>query len=290
MENEIIDSNYNGVLVVRAKNALFNAGFDGLPRTLPDGTIFATDKALKYCIREYLALFKEKPVFVRRNRNFSKGKSSNKLNLTFDTLEENFKNKTSLDKIPEDDLELMNKLRGFIDIRLFGVVFAVNQNISLTGPVQISYGINKLQNSAAFSSDILSPYADKSPVQTTIGNETRVDEVFYVYDISVNKNNAHGTLGTGMTKDDLKILKESLMKCVDLVTSTTKFGVESVALLWATNGNGLVLNNLNDFVKIIKEDMATIDFSELVAYLKNQGIDDNKIEISSKEHKVKIKR
>jgi CRISPR-associated protein Csh2 len=289
MENKIINSNYNGVLVVRAKNALFNSGFDGLPRTLPDGTIFATDKALKYCIREYLALFKEKSVFVRRNREFSNLKNE-KNKLSYDTLEENFKKKTNLQKIPDEDKEVVNLLRSFIDVRMFGVVFAVNQNISLTGPVQISYGVNKLIESSAFSSDILSPYADKSPVQTTIGNETRTDEVFYVYDISVNKNNAQGILGTEMTEDDLLILKESLINGVDLITSTTKFGVESVALLWVKNEKNQILNNLNDFVKIKRENKPIIDLKELITYLKSEGINDSDIEIKSKENKIYIEK
>ena len=71
-EEGIIKESYNGLLIVKARNGNFNAGFDGNPRTLPDGTIFATDKALKYCIREYFATFKDEPVFVRRNRRIVK--------------------------------------------------------------------------------------------------------------------------------------------------------------------------------------------------------------------------
>lgn len=289
-KNETIDSSYNGVLVVRAKNALFNAGFDGLPRTLPDGTIFATDKALKYCIREYLAKFDDKErVFVRRNRQInSKG------DYVYDTLEENFENKTDLKLNSKlKNKEIINNLKKFIDVRLFGIVFSPSGkgiNISFTGPVQISYGINKLKNSSAYSSDILSPYADKKPSQTTIGNESRTDEVYYVYDISVNKNNAVGKNGTGMTKKDLEVLKKSLMRGVDLVTSTTKFGVESSALIWIENNKNKILNNLSDFVKISKEEeKALIDISELKEYLKQEGIKDKNIEIETKTKKVDVK-
>ncbi len=279
--NETIDSNYNGVLIVRAKNALFNAGFDGLPRTLPDGTIFATDKALKYCIREYLALFKNEKVFVRRDRYVN-----DKGELVYSTLEENFKKKTGLTEIPKAE-EILKKLKEFIDIRLFGIVFSANTNVSLTGPVQISYGINKYNKSQTYMNDILSPYADKSPVQTTIGNEARTDEVYYVYDISVNKNNAIGELGTGMTKQDLQLLKEALLKSVDLITSTTKFGVETVALLWFENKDGKILNNLNDFVSIRNEgEKRIVDFSKLKEYLRTQGVDEASIKIKSKKVEV----
>lgn len=43
-----------GVFIVRADNANFNADFSHMPRELPDGQIYATDKALKYCIRKYI--------------------------------------------------------------------------------------------------------------------------------------------------------------------------------------------------------------------------------------------
>jgi CRISPR-associated protein Csh2 len=57
-----------GIFVVKAKNSSFNSDFSGLPRRLPDksGTIYATDKALKYCIRKYLLDSNKGQVFVWR--------------------------------------------------------------------------------------------------------------------------------------------------------------------------------------------------------------------------------
>jgi len=43
-----------GCAVVRAINANYNADFSHQPRTLPDGTVYATDKAFKYLIKNYL--------------------------------------------------------------------------------------------------------------------------------------------------------------------------------------------------------------------------------------------
>ena len=42
-----------GIFIVKARNSSFNSDFSGLPRRLPDntGTIYATDKALKYCVK-----------------------------------------------------------------------------------------------------------------------------------------------------------------------------------------------------------------------------------------------
>ena len=263
-DNKTIDKSFNGLLVVKARNGNFNAGFDGNPRTLPDGTIFATDKALKYCIREYLATFKDEPVFVRRNRIIKElgkdkekklGKDKEK-RLSYETLEENFKTKLGKDVPKNSDDEILKDLKSFIDVRLFGIVFSVNSNISLTGAVQISYGINKFENSNSYPVQILSPYKNSNKKsedssQTTIGNETRADEVYYVYNISVNHANAQNT---GMVNEDLIKLKESLLNSVDPITSCTKYGCESICLVWLDNKENLVLNNLDEFVTISKNE------------------------------------
>ncbi|MDD3160139.1 MAG: type I CRISPR-associated protein Cas7 [Candidatus ainarchaeum sp.] len=306
-KNEIIDKSYNGLLVVKARNGNFNAGFDGNPRTLPDGRIFATDKALKYCIREYLATFKDKPVFVRRERIVKENKKDHIL--SYLTLEENFSKKTGLQEVPiGKDHELLQKLKEFIDIRLFGIVFSVNSNISLTGPVQISYGLNKLNDSNIYCSQILSPYKNpneksKDSAQTTIGNETRADEVYYVYNISVNSNNANLT---DFSKNDLVVLKEALLNSVDPITSCTKFGCESICLIWLNNKNNIILNNLDEFLEIIKlNGKVELNIKNLKEYLKNYGFNglekeeyslktdfskesENKIQIIYKKGKIDV--
>jgi CRISPR-associated protein Csh2 len=289
MNEEIINKNYNGLLIVRAKNANFNAGFDGNPRTLPSGQIFATDKALKYCVREYQNLIGEN-VFVRRNRHIKKGKGD--LNtFSYETLEQNFLNKLKIlqnqnkfeevnnEKILKEDSaeKVIEILKSFIDVRNFGVVFAQGKaNISLTGPVQISYGLNKLNISNSFTSQILSPYKNKEESnQTTIGEETRADEVYYVYNISVNQKNA---IETGMTNNDLKSLKETLFKSVDTITSCTKYGCENVALFWIENDKNLVFNNLDDFVDIeINKENKKIEIKvkKLINELKDYGYDES---------------
>ena len=39
-----------GCAIVKAINSNYNADFSGQPRTLPDGIVYATDKAFKYSI------------------------------------------------------------------------------------------------------------------------------------------------------------------------------------------------------------------------------------------------
>ena len=43
-----------GCAIVKAINSNYNADFSGQPRTLPDGIVYATDKAFKYSIKKFL--------------------------------------------------------------------------------------------------------------------------------------------------------------------------------------------------------------------------------------------
>ena len=43
-----------GCVVIKSVNSNYNADFSHQPRTLPDGSVYATDKALKYTVRNYI--------------------------------------------------------------------------------------------------------------------------------------------------------------------------------------------------------------------------------------------
>jgi len=258
--------NYNGIVVVNAKNANFNAGFDGLPRRLPTGRIFATDKALKYCIREYLS--KKESVFVQRTKEFHEDKDGTATQ-RYLTLKENYLRKCGREVVPKDEKTIINDLLEFIDVRLFGVVFAVDSNISMTGPCQINYGVNRLEESNIYSSSILSPYRNpseksKDVQQTTIGEQSRADNVYYVYDICLSMNSAEKQQ-INITEEDIHKLKEALKYAVGEVTSTTMFGCETVSMIWFQNRQDRIFNNLNSLVDISEsDDGVTVDYSKIM--------------------------
>ena len=54
MENQNFNNRVFGLALIKSINSNFNADFTGQPRTLPDGRIYATDKALKYSIRHFI--------------------------------------------------------------------------------------------------------------------------------------------------------------------------------------------------------------------------------------------
>ena len=277
--------NYNGLVVVNAKNASFNAGFDGLPRRLPDGRIFATDKALKYCIREYLS--NNEAVFVQRTKQAHETKDG--VVQRYLTLKENYLQKCNKTSIPKSEIEVINDLKSFIDVRLFGVVFAVDSNISMTGPCQINYGVNRFENSSIYSSDILSPYRNpneksKDSQQTTIGSESRADDVYYVYDVSLNINSAQKQ-GIDISAEDIEKLKSALKYSVGGVTSTTMFGCETVSMIWFENKDNHIFNNLNSMVNVYESDgNVIVDYSKVHEIIKD-GI--NKDSLEQYSNKVK---
>lgn len=270
--------NYNGLVVVNAKNASFNAGFDGLPRRLPNGKIFATDKALKYCIREYLS--DTEVVFVQRTKK--EHESNDGVVQRYLTLRENYLEKCNKTSIPKNETEIMSDLKSFIDVRLFGVVFAVDSNISITGPCQINYGVNRFENSSIYSSDILSPYRNpneksQDSQQTTIGSESRADDVYYVYDVCLSMNSAQKQ-GIDISAEDIEKLKNALKYSVGWVNSTTMFGCETVSMIWFENKDNYIFNNLNSQVNVYESDgNVIVDYSTVFEIIKD-GINKESLE------------
>lgn len=66
-----MDKRVYGVIGVSSKMANWNADFSGYPRSLSDGTIFGSDKALKYPMRKMWDN-EGKKVLYMKSMNFSK--------------------------------------------------------------------------------------------------------------------------------------------------------------------------------------------------------------------------
>lgn len=253
-----------GLLIVKSHNSLFNSDFSGLPRRLPDdkGTIYATDKALKYCIRKYLHDKQEKIFVWRRYKEDSKPCNID------ENYEQCFDSKAKNDK----KQKVISNLLSAIDVRLFGATYAGDTNVSLTGNIQISYGVNKFEQNVFFNNQILSPYANKSKSdaeQQTLGDETKTLEAHYVYDFVVNPNNLISSLEFSKEKknsllqeSDVELFKESMCRGIGSVTSASKIGSDSELFLFVEmksdeeNGkiNSQLIPLMKDLIEITKED------------------------------------
>ncbi len=70
MSNNNFNNRVFGLVIIKSINSNFNADFTHQPRTLPDGTIYATDKALKYSVRHYIkSIYPEDKILYYKNFN-----------------------------------------------------------------------------------------------------------------------------------------------------------------------------------------------------------------------------
>lgn len=88
-----------GCAIVKAINSNYNADFSGQPRTLPDGIVYATDKAFKYSIKKYLKdTYENVDVFYMKTLND---------NLNPRSLDERYEN--LFGAIPKDKTKIKKK-------------------------------------------------------------------------------------------------------------------------------------------------------------------------------------
>lgn len=357
-----IENRCYGLVVIRSENSNFNADFTGNARRLPDenGTIYATDKTLKYSIRRFWQ-DRGKDVFVWRshleNGNvrtrdermaymksvLSKKENSQTLKYleALSWLEKNIKiKKDALEKLTQEgenetlsslieylkknlskdtkdkDIENMIKngideykkiitaqvFASCIDTKLFGVTYTGEGPLSLTGPLQISYGINKFSDNTNYINDILSPYptGDDGATQSSIGKEKKVLESYYVYDFSLNPKNITTHYETDdkiaemfkLNAEDITDLKQALKYSVTALDTTSKKDSENAILLFVTmnaENSDKFLPAMKNLVKIEKNDnKAEFDLSSVYDLLesKNDGI--KKVELFYNEKNTKV--
>lgn len=259
-----------GCVVVKSINSNYNADFSGQPRTLPDGTVYATDKALKYSIRNYwVKMFHNTEkvfYFTQYDKNGNPLTLDNLVIHHFDkfptkiVLQEKRKSKKTASVEVLDKVALKNKLFECIDIRCFGATYAGKTNVSIHGAVQINHGINIWKENNIFSEQIKSPVAtEEGDEMTTIGRTVKLQEGHYLHHFSINPINTENKL----TSDDIAKLKEAMCKGVTYYDSTAKAGTDNELLIWIQlrKESKVVLPNLNS---LIKKDHLTKDGNKVV--------------------------
>lgn len=265
-ENKQFKNRVFGAAIVKAVNSNYNADFSGQPRTLPDGTVYATDKAFKYTVKNYLKdVYPNEYIF-----NFKRLDED----LNPYTLEEAFKAKLGKDKEldakkKESKQEALNELLHCLDIRLFGATFAMkatggNIAVSIHGPVQVNHGMNVWHENNIYSEQILSPFRNpkedekKETGQTTIGRQSKLHEGHYLHHFSVNPKNLedHQDEKTKKLDDnDIEKLKEAMQRGATYYDSTSKSGTENELLVWVQlkEDSKVVLPNFSQLIELKEE-------------------------------------
>lgn len=269
-----------GCVIIKAINANYNADFTHQPRTLPDGTVYATDKALKYTVRNYLSKnFAGEKIFYFKSLNAEM--QPRDLDQSYAQYFGEIPKADKKDALKARKTVLTNLLT-CIDVRLFGGTFASKgSNLSLHGTVQFTHGVNKFTEGVIYSEQITSPFRNSNPdkedsMQTTLGTQFKLKEGHYVHRLSVNPRNLEEmnkiAESTGLTTADIEKLKEALRNGATFYDSSSKAGVENELLLWVQlkEGSKIVLPSFVEYVSVnaAKE----IDLSQVTALLSKAGV------------------
>ena len=254
-----------GCAIVKAINSNYNADFSGQPRTLPDGIVYATDKAFKYSIKKYLKdAYENVDVFYMKTLND---------NLNPRSLDERYENlfgPISKEEAKNKKKEVAKNLLSCLDVKLFGATFAGCTNVSVHGPVQINHGINIWKDNYIYTEQITSPFSNKASNtlegpdtekgMTTIGRQSRLEEGHYLHHFSVNPGNLDdisNIVGEGvkLSAADIEKLKVGMRRGVTWYDSASKAGCENEMLVWVElkEGSKLVLPSFATLINLEEE-------------------------------------
>ena len=295
-----------GCAVVKAVNSNYNADFSGQPRTLPSGVVYATDKAFKYTVKNYLKYVysdKEYVLYFKRYKEEF---------IPFDLTEaykEKFRTEVKNDK-PE---VIARNILSCIDVRIFGATFAPKgdgvkgKSISVHGPVQINHGVNVWKENNIYTEQITSPLRNPDDKKgdkqaTTLGRQSKLEEGHYLHHFSVNPLNLRDIVDIAYLKakegelnfndeeiqqlssEDIEKLKEAMRRGATWYDSASKAGCENEMLVWVqlNSESKIVLPNFSTLIELKSEKEAgkcVYDFALLTAKLKTYSADIESIEV-----------
>lgn len=264
-----------GFAIIKSINSNYNADFSGQPRKLPNGKVYATDKALKYSIRNYWKDALGEKVFYFKS--LTDDMSPRTLDETYEMYfgKIDTKDKTKLRK------EVLKNILSVLDVKIFGGTYAGATNISIHGTCQITHGLNRFPENVIYSEQIMSPFRNpsdknKDSTMTTLGTQSKLEEGHYVHHFSINPKNIADDVervdADGLTNADIEKLKEGLRKGASYYDSAAKAGTENELLFWIKlkEGSKLVMPSFIEFVDVNEE--RVIDLSKVKSYLSQENV------------------
>lgn len=278
-----------GCVIVKSINSNYNADFSGQPRTLPNGVVYATDKALKYALKNYIKdIHGSKVLYFKTMKN----------DFVPMSLEEAYT--TAFPSASSGKSSVAKNLLSCLDIKLFGATFAKkgktkeeNVALSIHGPVQVNHGQNIWKENNIFSEQIMSPFRNpdeksEDKEATTLGRQSKLQEGHYLHHFSINPKNLSevvkltGDENLQLQDSDITILKDALRSGVTYYDSAAKAGTDNEFLLWVklNETSKTVLPNFSSLIKLEKDDKGkiVIDLTEF-----SKVFEKNKAEIEAVE-------
>ena len=257
-----------GVIGIVSKMANWNADFSGYPKTTSDGETFGSDKALKYPMKKMWQNQGEKILYIKSMKLSSK---KDVISLSPRSLKERYEQLFEVGDLKKckDSKVILTNLFKALDVKNFGATFAEsNNNISITGAVQIGQGFNKFEGTSPEEQQILSPFRNESKEKkkqdneeaknSTLGTKIVSNEAHYFYPFTINPMaySEFKELGVtdGYTEEDYMKFKKAALVSATSFSTNAKVGCDNEFALFVETESDLYLPNLSDFIEFIKEE------------------------------------
>ncbi|MGA1940330.1 type I CRISPR-associated protein Cas7 [Arcobacter sp. YIC-310] len=273
-----------GIIGVKAKMANWNADFTGRPKSISNGDIFGSDKALKYPMKKMWLNENKKVMYIK---SWKDDVTPNKLGERYALLFEKIDKKKTLTK------DVMKNLFDCVDVKNFGATFAEEgQNISITGAVQFGQGFNKFDDTNVEVQDILSPFADSTKEgakQSTLGTKTTVDEAHYFYGFSINPKayDEYKSIveNSEYKNEDYEEFKKVALHSATAYSTNSKFGCENeFALFVECKDEDCYLPDLSDYIEF-NSDERSINLTNIEDMIKDKY---ENVEVYYNPYKLKV--
>lgn len=248
-----------GVIGIKSVMANWNADFEGNPKSISDGKVFGSDKALKYPMKKMWQNEGEKVFYIKSFKEDEKDKK-----LRPRSLKERYEyifGVEDLKKQKESNTVLKNLFTA-IDVKNFGATFAEEgNNIGITGAVQIAQGFNKYDDSQTEEQQILSPFRDgtkDNADQSTLGTKIVSNEAHYAYHFAINPDAYADFVEMGVTEgyteEDYEKFKEAALTSATSFNTNSKVGCENELAVFVETDKNTYLPDLSQYVYFKKAD------------------------------------
>ena len=256
-----------GVIGISSIMANWNADFTGYPKTISDGTVFGSDKALKYPMKKMWDNEGKKVLYIKSMR-FSEKKGE--ISLVPRSLKERYEQLFQVEDLKKckDAKVVLTNLMKAVDGKKFGATFAeAGNNISITGAVQIGQGFNKYADTNAEEQQILSPFRDASKdgkedseeaKNSTLGTKIVSNEAHYFYPFVINpmayKELVELGVTEGYTQEDYETFKRTALVSATSFATNAKEGCENEFALFVETNPDTYLPNLTEYLTFEKKE------------------------------------
>ena len=293
-----MDKRVYGVIGISSIMANWNADFTGYPKSMQNGDVYGSDKALKYPMKKMWNDEGKKVLYIK-SMKFSKDGA-----LVPNSLKERYEELFDVEDLKEcnNSKEVLTNLMSAVDVKNFGATFAeAKNNFSITGAVQFGQGFNKYKETNAEEQQILSPFRDASKdsekneeaKNSTLGTKITSDEAHYFYPFVINplayKELVSLGVTDGYTEEDYENFKRTALVSATAYATNAKEGCENEFAIFVETEIDTYLPNLSEYISFEKGDkLNTIDISGVAEILNNIGDRIKDVEVYFNPHTTKI--